>query len=154
MREADKGNLPFIVLKLEHFADKEKCIFKPEFLRKKHFHPSTLARLFLPVPQLWTQHILAIHHFPWLKPAFKMVGDICFSLALPLPHLGWSDSSLLPPACSLSSSSFPSSRLSFLPASLTKLCCLLAWQEASGEGEERKRKKKKKKKEIYQFFLK
>ena len=33
------------------------------------------------------------------------------------------------------SSSFPSSRLSFLPASLTKQCCLLAWQEANGEGE-------------------
>ena len=70
---------------LEHFADKEKCIFESEFFKKKKktFHPSPLARLFLPAPRLWTQHILAIHHFPWLKPAFQTVGGICFSLALP-----------------------------------------------------------------------
>ena len=35
MHQADRGSLPFIVLKLEHFADKEKCIFKPEFFKKK-----------------------------------------------------------------------------------------------------------------------
>ena len=35
MHSSDRCSLPFIVLKLEHFADKEKCIFKPEFLKKK-----------------------------------------------------------------------------------------------------------------------
>ena len=42
MHQSDRGNLPFIVLKLEHFADKEKCIFKSEFFKKKK-KPSILV---------------------------------------------------------------------------------------------------------------
>lgn len=43
MHQSDRGNLPFIVLKLEHFADKEKCIFKSEFFKKKKNKPSILV---------------------------------------------------------------------------------------------------------------
>lgn len=45
MHQSDRGNLPFIVLKLEHFADKEKCIFKSEFFKKKKKKPSILSKM-------------------------------------------------------------------------------------------------------------
>ena len=98
MHQSDRGNLPFIVLKLEHFADKEKCIFKSEFFKKKKKKKKNLPSQSSSQAISASSSALNTTHscnssLPWLKPAFQMVGGICFSLALPRPHLGCSDSS-------------------------------------------------------------
>lgn len=144
MHQSDRGNLPFIVLKLEHFADKEKCIFKSEFFKKKKKNLTS---------QSSSQAISAS------SSALNTTYSCNSSLPLAQASLsnGWRHMLLISSAgltCAAQTPppapppSLPAPSLLFphqpqihrpptppTPASLTEQHCLLAWQEASREKE-------------------
>ena len=140
MHQSDRGNLPFIVLKLEHFADKEKCIFKSEFFKKKKKKPSILVlQLGYFCQLLSSEHNTFLQFITSLAQASLSNGwrhMLLISSATASPGLLRLLPLLLHPHCPrLPSSSRTNPRLIPPPASLTEQHCLLAWQEASREKE-------------------
>lgn len=130
MHQSDRGSLSFIVLKLEHFADKEKCIFKSEFL-KKNFILVLQLGFFCQLPSYehntFLQFITSLGSSQPLKWLVAYAShQLCLSLT-------WADQTSL--SCPPPAPFFPpppsQTRPVPLPASLTKQRDLLAWQEAS-----------------------
>lgn len=94
MHQSDRGNLPFIVLKLEHFADKEKCIFESEFFKKKKKPSILVLQLGYFCQLLGSEHNIFLQFITSLGSSqpFKRLAAYA-SHQLCRPHLGCSDSS-------------------------------------------------------------
>lgn len=139
MHQSDRGNLPFIVLKLEHFADKEKCIFKSEFFKKKKTNlPSQSSSQAISASSSALNTTHSCNSSLPLAQASLSNGwrhMLLISSATASPGLLRLLPLLLHPQCRRlpSSSSRTNPRLIPPPASLTEQHCLLAWQESSRE---------------------